>query len=121
MRYCLKPGCPELVEGRRVARCPQHEAEHRDHERRNWKSNDPTGRPIGREWRTLRAQVLRLAHGQCAVPGCPTPAVQVDHIVPVAFGGTSELANLQALCEFHHHQKSMRDALEGKRRKREQR
>jgi 5-methylcytosine-specific restriction enzyme A len=46
----------------------------------------------------------------CARLGESREAVEVDHIVPVAMGGTDEWENLQPLCAAHHRLKSGRDA-----------
>jgi 5-methylcytosine-specific restriction endonuclease McrA len=50
----------------------------------------------------IRAQVLLNAHGACAMCGRTIDAdgirLEIDHIVPVEWGGSSELSNLQALC-----------------------
>lgn len=49
--------------------------------------------------------LYRLADYQgdvCAVPWCDDLATDLDHIVSVKFGGTSNRANLQFLCERHN-------------------
>jgi 5-methylcytosine-specific restriction endonuclease McrA len=50
-----------------------------------------------------RARVLLEANGNCAMCGRNTKKhgidLQVDHVIPVEWGGTSRLDNLQALCE----------------------
>jgi hypothetical protein len=50
----------------------------------------------------VRAQVLLNAHGACAMCGRTIGkdgiTLQVDHIIPVEWGGTSDIGNLQALC-----------------------
>ena len=43
----------------------------------------------------------------CAVPGCGISyGLERDHIIPVAEGGTTELANLVKLCRRHHYLKT---------------
>ena len=56
--------------------------------------------------------VLRESEGcvDCARRGARVEAVEVDHIVPVAMGGTDDWENLQPLCAAHHRLKSARDA-----------
>ncbi len=49
-------------------------------------------------WRRTRAAVLAHADGRCQVPGCRADAVEIDHILPVARGGTDNPANLRAIC-----------------------
>lgn len=50
----------------------------------------------------VRAEVLINAHGTCAMCGRTIQKdgikLEVDHIVPVEWGGTSDIWNLQALC-----------------------
>ena len=56
--------------------------------------------PSTRAWRTLRAQILERDQHQCQVngDGCTLTATEVDHILPVARGGTDAPANLRAAC-----------------------
>lgn len=49
--------------------------------------------------------------------GCTSAGAQVDHIKPVAEGGTWALENLQYLCKPHHSIKTAEDAKRGKARK----
>jgi 5-methylcytosine-specific restriction endonuclease McrA len=53
-----------------------------------------TQKPITR---ALRGQILRRDHYQCTHCGSRY-ALQVDHIVPRARGGTNEVSNLRTLC-----------------------
>jgi 5-methylcytosine-specific restriction protein A len=48
-----------------------------------------------RQWRKTRAAILN-AMPNCAA--CGRPAEHVDHIQPIARGGTNHPGNLQALC-----------------------
>lgn len=58
-----------------------------------------------RQWRRVRARIL--AHQPtCAI--CGAPAEHVDHITPVARGGTDHPTNLQALCARHNLEKGSR-------------
>jgi ATP adenylyltransferase len=61
---------------------------------------------------TLRWEVLRRAMGRCEACGISSRerALQVDHILPRAQGGTNDLWNLQALCSVCNVQKLDRDA-----------
>lgn len=67
-------------------------------------------------WRRLRLLVLR-ARPICA--HCQREsAVHVDHITPLAQGGTDDLANLQGLCPSCHSRKTaVEDGGFGRRRK----
>jgi 5-methylcytosine-specific restriction endonuclease McrA len=52
---------------------------------------------------------------ECAIAGCHVNRhLEYDHVVPVAEGGPTELANLVGLCRFHHDQKhTLRLTVEG--------
>ena len=60
---------------------------------------------------TLRYEVLKRAHGRCEACGASNQerALQVDHIIPRAKGGTNDPSNLQALCSTCNAQKLDRD------------
>lgn len=64
-----------------------------------------------RKWARIRAMVLShhplCAH--CLAKGRLTPAVEVDHIVALANGGTHDRANLQSLCSACHIIKTKQD------------
>jgi len=51
----------------------------------------------------VRAEVLLRANGACAMCGKTIAKdrirLQIDHIIPVEWGGSGEINNLQALCE----------------------
>ena len=58
----------------------------------------PNARPGStRQWRSLREWVLRRDGYMCR--RCGAPAHHVDHVVPLARGGSDHEVNLQALCE----------------------
>jgi len=63
-----------------------------------------------RQWKELRAQVLREANGRCATKNCARPACIVDHVRP--HRGSNSLFfdrdNLQALCKRCHDRKTAR-------------
>lgn len=65
----------------------------------------------------LRAGVLRRDKGVCQIAGegCTHKATQVDHIRPVAQGGTDAPDNLRAVCPVCHRAKSLQEATEGRR------
>lgn len=101
-KACAEVGCLEAAVKR--GRCAAHQVQ-------PWAGAyrvEPPG------WARLRRQVLQGT--RCAACG-GVPGV-VDHIVPLARGGTWERTNLQPLCQPCHHAKTMRDAQEGKQRRR---
>jgi 5-methylcytosine-specific restriction enzyme A len=49
-----------------------------------------------RQWRKTRTRILTRDHGRCQ--RCGNPASEVDHIRPVARGGSDHPANLEAIC-----------------------
>lgn len=63
---------------------------------------------------TLRWQVISRALGRCEACGISSAerALEVDHIVPRARGGSNEIWNLQALCSTCNAQKSDREAVD---------
>ena len=75
-----------------------------------------------RNWTAFRTLRLRLleAQGKCRICGrkgrrLVTPngivweGLEVDHIVPIMYGGTDVESNLQVLCVNCHHHKTMLD------------
>jgi 5-methylcytosine-specific restriction protein A len=66
-------------------------------------------RGYGAAWEALRLQVLTRDRGIC-IPcygrGRYTRAVEVDHVLSKARGGSDDLANLQAICKACHRRKT---------------
>ncbi len=61
------------------------------------------GRTIKRSLRTALVDRDR----RCVVPGClVTTGLEIDHLVPFAEGGPTELDNLALLCHHHHYLKT---------------
>ena len=57
------------------------------------------GRTINRQLRTA----LAFRDRTCVVPGCGVSfGLEIDHIIPFADGGPTELENLALLCHHHH-------------------
>lgn len=50
------------------------------------------------EWRKLREQVFKRDGNRCVYCGETPPRLHCDHIIPLARGGKSELANLATAC-----------------------
>jgi len=102
-RPCSWPGCPLLTTQRF---CPTHRRVY-ERERERLRGRRPTAHQRGYDgaWRRVRAQVL-AEEPRCRM--CGAPASEVDHIVPLARGGTHDRANLQPLCVSCHRIKSAR-------------
>ncbi|MEU5976376.1 HNH endonuclease signature motif containing protein [Streptomyces sp. NPDC047315] len=73
--------------------------------------------PLPSNWARLRQRILRRDRHRCQRahdhnPGgiCGEPATDVDHITPAHLGGSDDEVNLQALCRWHHDQKTGREA-----------
>lgn len=70
--------------------------------------------------RARRTRILQRFNHQCAVEGCNLTLhtngpnfFELDHILPLADGGSDEDDNLQVLCLNHHREKTL---LENQRR-----
>lgn len=50
----------------------------------------------------------RILSSPCAVPGCTSDEIQVDHVIPVTRGGSHGIGNFQALCRSHNASKGAR-------------
>lgn len=63
-----------------------------------------TKRPRGRAGATIRAQRLAAEPlcRDCAEAGDKRPSEEIDHIIPLAFGGTDDDDNIRALCRNCH-------------------
>jgi len=79
LRPCTVCGTPT-----RGSRCPAHRPR-----------NGST-----RSWRQLRAEILYASCYRCAL--CGAAAEEVDHIVPLSYGGSDSPSNLRALCHGCH-------------------
>ena len=55
-------------------------------------------------WAAIRRRILQLDAHTCYV--CQGQATTVDHVIPVAEGGTHNDDNLAAICQPHHDIKS---------------
>jgi 5-methylcytosine-specific restriction endonuclease McrA len=66
-------------------------------------------RAVASAGRTIPAVVRTALEDRgriCAAPGCDvTRRLEIDHVVPLADGGTTTLDNLQWLCGWHHRRK----------------
>ncbi len=69
-----------------------------------------TQRGYGYAWQQKRKAFL-LRHPICR--RCPAMATDVDHIIPLARGGSHDEFNLQSLCKRHHNEKTGRERRRG--------
>lgn len=103
---CSSPGCSWVGP---ATRCPAHQRQ-----RRAW-DRPPSVERYGPGYTATRARVLREEKG-CRICGSPAEP-RVDHVVPVAEGGTSDRSNLARLCRTHHDIKSEQERARGKARR----
>lgn len=100
-----------IVEGNGARRCRLCEREVRNARRKAaraaGKQENLHRRGEPRRW--ARASLLARDGGSCAACGTRGERWHVDHIVPVAEGGTHELSNLQTLCVPCHFAKNARE------------
>jgi 5-methylcytosine-specific restriction protein A len=98
-RPCIEPGCNQTGTG---PRCPTHQ-HHTDTAKNQRRQQQTTG--AAAHWRHLLQQ-----HGGAICAHCQQPHhrdnLEVDHIKPLADGGTDSLDNLQILCTDCHRSKS---------------
>lgn len=68
----------------------------------------PVKRVRGRAGQKARAQVIAEEPlcRKCLELGRTTPTAVVDHIKPLAWGGSDARSNKQGLCKRHHDEKS---------------
>lgn len=59
----------------------------------------PFVRPPSHEWREIRAEVFERDNFTCCYCGAHGVALECDHVVPVAKGGTHDLDNLKTACK----------------------
>ena len=110
-RPCRYRGCPAIVEGNLGGGyCPEHRRQVR--KERDARRSGP--RPYSSaHWQRLRRLVLgreplcRI----CMADGRVVEATVVDHITPLADGGTNDVTNLQPLCKPCHDRKTMRESV----------
>lgn len=110
MKPCAAPGCGALVRGSRY--CPDHK-----HLGKAWVTSKRSERVgiKGRPWRRLREEILQRDSylcqcEECRVSGSLRVAHEVDHIVPLAQGGSDNASNLRAISKDCHRLKTQRES-----------
>ena len=101
---CKHPGCPNLVKAG-----IQYCFKHKDMARKIDDRASAGTRGYDAAWQKFRIWYLRR-HPICVIAGCGCVAMVVDHIKALNDGGDKyDEANLQAMCTFHHNQKTARE------------
>ncbi len=102
---CATPGCPRVATNR--GRCAAHS---RQHERER---GTAAQRGYDARWRRARDEYLREHPWcvDCQAEGQLVPATEVDHVIPLRFGGANEPSNYAARCKRHHSAKTMRQSV----------
>ncbi|MDE1161917.1 MAG: HNH endonuclease [Acidobacteriaceae bacterium] len=104
-RACKQPNCSELVDN---GYCNNHKQHTNDYDR--WRGQSQT-RGYDNDWRRIRLIALRRDRylcQHCLRDGLVTPAIDVDHIIPISVDPTRRLDidNLQSLCRPCHNIKT---------------
>ncbi len=98
MKPCLQPGCPTLIE--RGSRCDEHTRPRTPFKERYGISTS--------QWGRIRKRVIRRDGYRCVDCG-GTDHLEVDHVVRVADGGTTDERNLRTRCRSCHRIKTAAD------------
>jgi 5-methylcytosine-specific restriction enzyme A len=115
-RPCRHVGCGALVRDG-SGYCQAHQADRKAGRFADDRRGTASERGYGSAWKKLRDIVMRRDCGLCQTckqAGRITVAVQVDHIVPKAEGGTDAEDNLQAICKACHTSKTAAEAAKGR-------
>jgi 5-methylcytosine-specific restriction protein A len=103
MKVCPIDGCIELIPASK-RHCAKHEKEARPPDAR------PTSAKRGYDarWRKIRKDYLEASPFcvDCMNEGIWKLATEVDHVLPLADGGTHDVANLEGRCKSHHSSKT---------------
>ncbi|WKK23045.1 HNH endonuclease signature motif containing protein [Streptomyces olivoreticuli] len=100
-QICLVAGCTSVTQ--RAGRCPSHQRPH------NWSTN-VSARNRNRPGDAASRRSRALARDRFACQRCGSrQQLEVDHIRPVARGGTWALENLRTLCKPCHRNKTSED------------
>lgn len=103
-RACMYPMCSNYAQ-RRSHYCEKHDAATKamSQSMYNERRGTAASRGYDRRWRKIRLMQLR-AEPLCV--SCGGAATEVDHITPLAAGGTHAFSNLQSMCKSCHSAKT---------------
>lgn len=59
-------------------------------------------------YKITKRDVMRLLSSPCAVTGCGNRDITLDHVIPLARGGSHGIGNLQSMCQSHNSAKGAR-------------
>ena len=107
---CCQPGCLALV-GDGSTRCAAHKVRRGAFADRTRGTRQERG--YGAAWDRTRKRVMSRDCNLCQPclrDGRTTLAVEVDHIVNKAAGGSDDDGNLQAICKRCHTEKTIHEA-----------
>ncbi|MFG3582574.1 HNH endonuclease [Streptomyces sp. NPDC047990] len=94
---CLHAGC--LFTTVRDGRCADHQL------RKSWDRTSARNANRPKDWSRRRARALARDRFTCQRCGA-REELEVDHLIPVARGGSWELSNLWVLCRGCHRNKT---------------
>ncbi|WP_374223780.1 HNH endonuclease [Streptomyces sp. ISL-11] len=101
-QICLVAGCTSATQ--RAGRCASHQRPH------NWGNASARNRQRPSDATSRRSRALARDRFRCQFCGS-RQELEVDHIVPVARGGTWAPSNLRTLCRPCHRQKTHEDRI----------
>ncbi|MFD9569724.1 HNH endonuclease [Streptomyces sp. NPDC059982] len=107
---CFRSGCPKVAT--RSGGCAEHAPKSIDH-RQPWANRSKRNESRSPGWNRLRLSILHRDRYRCYLCNAPK-ATEVDHIVPVAFGGKDDPLNLAAICKGCHRAKTQRESRHGR-------
>ncbi|MFJ3084377.1 HNH endonuclease [Streptomyces halstedii] len=99
-QICLSQRC--TTKTFRDGRCQEHQT------RKAWQNTSARNQSRPGNWPSIRAMVLARDGFACQMCGKRSD-LEVDHIIPVAKGGSWEMDNLHVLCSVCHKGKTNRD------------
>ncbi|GAA3537272.1 HNH endonuclease signature motif containing protein [Nonomuraea rosea] len=103
-KKCLESGCRKPAS--KAGRCDTHY--------QPWAVTSPRNRTRPANAASLIRQARRRDRERCYL--CSGPGRIVDHVVPVAEGGSWDLSNLACICDACHTIKSRKEAARGRAR-----